>query len=272
MMKISKSKFVKSAISILLVVMMLLSAGMSSIIAATVDMVSTGADISEGTVLYLYPSHSDWRKNNERYAAYFIGNNSDVWASMTKVSETDYYSVTAPSGTWKNVIFCRMNGSTTENKWDNRWNQTEDLTYDGTKNLFTVTGKNGDKYTGTWSTYPPTPSSAEGQYLTIYSYSDSDYDKLTLTESNGTNTNTVLNAVTQPSEKVFGSLTWKSSGQLQLTNGYSNSVTASLSGAAAASGNRIYVDFSAAGANWGSGHFLSITSLSNKDKTTRIMN
>ena len=231
MMKISKSKFVKSAISILLVVMMLLSAGMTSIIAATVDMASTGVDITGGTVLYLNPSHSDWRKNNERYAAYFFTNSSSAWANMTGVSGTDYYSVTAPSGTWNNVIFCRMNGSLSENKWENKWDQTVNLTYDGTKNLFTVTGKDGDKYTGTWSTYTPTPSSTEGQYLTIYSYSDSGYDKLTLTESNGTNTKTVLNAVTQPSEKVFGSLTWKSSGQLQLTNGYSNSVIASLSDA-----------------------------------------
>ncbi|MGN0503644.1 MAG: InlB B-repeat-containing protein [Ruminococcus sp.] len=106
---------------------------------------------------------------------------------------------------------------------------------------------------------------AKGQYLTIYSYSDSGYDKLTLTESNGTNTKTVLDAVTQPSEKVFGDLTWKSSAQLQLTNGYSDYVSAFLSGATTTSGNRIYVDFSAAG-TWGSGHYLSITSSSNNGK------
>lgn len=112
-----------------------------------------------------------------------------------------------------------------------------------------------------------TPSFVEGRYLTIYSYSDSGYDKLTLTESNGTNTNTVLNAVTQPSTEVFGELTWKSSGQLELTNGYSDYVSAFLSGGTTTSGNRIYVDFSDVVSNWGSEHYLSITSSSNSNKT-----
>ena len=133
MMKISKSKFVKSAISILLVVMMLLSAGMSSIIAVTVDMVSesanvelaeTGANITGGTVLYMYPLNSEWHQNNERYAAYFSNQSDNAWASMEKVSGTKFYSVTAPSGTWTEVIFYRMNGGSTENNLNNMWNQT----------------------------------------------------------------------------------------------------------------------------------------------------
>ena len=76
--------------------------------------------------LYLSPN-ANWKADGARFAAYFFGN-GDTWVSMTAVEgETDLYSVEAPSG-YPNVIFCRMNPATTENGWDNKWNQTGDLT------------------------------------------------------------------------------------------------------------------------------------------------
>ncbi len=104
-----------------------------------------------------------------------------------------------------------------------------------------------------------------GQYLTVYTFSEDGYDKLTVTESNGTTTNTVVDALPQPDTATFGIETWDASAQMQLTNGYSSSVTAQLSGEST-SGTVIYVDFSNAGSNWGSGHYLSVTSSTNSGK------
>ncbi|MBO5106829.1 MAG: hypothetical protein J6B97_00145 [Bacteroidales bacterium] len=95
-----------------------------------------------------------WKSDGARFAAYFFGN-GDTWRSMTAVSgQTNMYECTIPSG-YTSVIFCRMNGGTTANSWDNKWNQTVDLSLsDG--HMFTITNPwngSGDKATGSWSTF-----------------------------------------------------------------------------------------------------------------------
>ena len=110
------------------------------------------ATIPAGTKLYLTPN-SNWKADNARFAAYFFGN-GEAWVSMTKVEgETDLYELTSPSKSYSNVIFCRMNPSTTANNWSNKWNQTSDLVYDGTNNHYTVKAGTWDKGGGTWSYY-----------------------------------------------------------------------------------------------------------------------
>ena len=116
-------------------------------------MTASAADIPAGTVLYLVPS-ANWNESNARFAAYFFGSAGNAWVSMTKVAgESNLYEVTAPAGTWTNVIFCRMNPSASANNWNNKWNQTSDLTYNGTSNCYTVKEGTWDKGGGTWSTY-----------------------------------------------------------------------------------------------------------------------
>ncbi|MBR5133477.1 MAG: starch-binding protein [Alistipes sp.] len=105
-------------------------------------------------VLYLKPN-ANWKVDNARFAAYFFGA-GETWADMTLVEgETDIYSVDAPAG-YPNVIFCRMNPSATDNNWNNKWNQTADLTVptDGT-NLYIVKENTWDNGGGTWSVYTP---------------------------------------------------------------------------------------------------------------------
>lgn len=107
--------------------------------------------------LYLKVSHSDWTKGGERFAAYFFSGDGtkgiETWVSMTSVGNNTY-ELTIPDGGWKEVIFCRMNGSTTDNSWGNKWNQTENLTIPTNgNNCFTVSTKPNDKYNGTWSKY-----------------------------------------------------------------------------------------------------------------------
>ena len=80
--------------------------------------------------LYLFPTGS-WKQNNERYAAYFFeSGKSDSWYSLTSLTGCSYfdgaYELTPPQG-YTNVIFCRMSGTTTENNWDNKWDQSGDL-------------------------------------------------------------------------------------------------------------------------------------------------
>ena len=94
-------------------------------------------DIVGGTVLYMKPN-ATWKANNARFAAYFFGNNdTNAWASMEFVVD-DTYSVTAPEGTWTNVIFCSMKGDNQTNDWNNKVQQTADLKYDGENNLYDI--------------------------------------------------------------------------------------------------------------------------------------
>ena len=108
------------------------------------------------TKLYLKPN-ANWMADGARFAAYLWGNGvTAVWYEMTLVEgETDIYEFTLPEG-YENIIFCRMNPSTTANDWNNKWNQTGDLKVptDG-KNLFTLAADVWDGATTTWDTYTP---------------------------------------------------------------------------------------------------------------------
>ena len=151
------------------------------------------ANIPAGTKLYLTPN-SNWKQSNARYAAYFFGN-GDAWVSMTKVSgETDLYEVTSPNKNYTNVIFCRMNPSASANNWNNKWNQTADLTYDGTNNHYTVKAGTWDKGGGTWSYYGQSVEVMVGLKYTPEKILDG--DEVTFTAS-------VVNAEGQYSVKYY---------------------------------------------------------------------
>ncbi|MBQ5924679.1 MAG: hypothetical protein IIW97_05000 [Alistipes sp.] len=104
-------------------------------------------------VVYLKPN-SNWTQSNARFAAYFWGGTTgEKWVSMTAVGDGTY-EAHLPEGYdyGCNIIFCRMNPSTTANNWNNKWNQTSDLkTPTDGKNLYTVKAGTWDKGGGTWS-------------------------------------------------------------------------------------------------------------------------
>lgn len=104
-------------------------------------------------VVYLKPN-SNWMQSNARFAAYFFGGTTgEKWVSMTAVGDGTY-EAHLPEGYdyGCNIIFCRMNPSTTANNWNNKWNQTADLkTPTDGKNLYTVKAGTWDKGGGTWS-------------------------------------------------------------------------------------------------------------------------
>ena len=112
------------------------------------DMASTNI-----THLYLKPN-DNWKNNSPRNSAYFYGN-GEKWVDMEKTKigdDENFYKVTIQVG-YPNVIFCSMNKNTTGNSWDDRWNQTGDLTIptDG-NNLFTLPAGSWDGATTSWST------------------------------------------------------------------------------------------------------------------------
>ena len=105
-------------------------------------------------VVYLKPN-SNWTQSNARFAAYFWGGTTgEKWVSMTDADKDGIYEVHLPEGYdyGCNIIFCRMNPSTTANNWNNKWNQTSDLkTPTDGKNLYTVKDGTWDKGGGSWS-------------------------------------------------------------------------------------------------------------------------
>ncbi|NCC99317.1 MAG: hypothetical protein EOL95_06380, partial [Bacteroidia bacterium] len=131
----------------------------------------SAADIVEGTKLYLNPEAWNEYDSSEtdRFALFFYisGTSTGAFMDMTLVSgSTDTYEVTSPLGNYTNVIFCRMDGSTTANTWGNVLNQTEDLTYDGSNNIYNITGFQMDGWgikrsIGTWSSYTPLSVSSD---------------------------------------------------------------------------------------------------------------
>ena len=132
----------------------------------------SAVNMTGGEELYLTPN-SNWLQKDgngkaPRFAIYVYGS-GDAWASMTAVEgESNLYKAVVPKGNWTNVIFCRMNGGNTSNGWGNKYNQTGDLTYNGTQNWYTVKEGTWDNGGGTWALYAPeAPKSYKDITITI---------------------------------------------------------------------------------------------------------
>lgn len=94
-----------------------------------------------------------------RFALYLFGGDEEVtWIDFTASDEEGIYEATFDSETYPSMIIGRMNGSTTENNWDNVWNQSDDLTSPTANTLYTGNGYNNKKLQFTTETpYPPVP-------------------------------------------------------------------------------------------------------------------
>lgn len=113
----------------------------------TVTVTSQGGTIDK---LYFIPGIFD-SEASPRYAAYFFEGSKNEWVDMLKDSSMGYYYCTKPTISYSTVIFCRMNPSAADNKWPNKWNQTQDLTIPSDKDTYKYTNsKLEDKGTGEW--------------------------------------------------------------------------------------------------------------------------
>lgn len=100
-----------------------------------------------GNVVYLQVN-SEWATDGARFAVY-SWNDTEAWTDMTDKNNDGIYACTLPTG-HTNIIFCRMNPGTTDNNWDNKWNQTADLTFSADGNCYVLT--DGSWEAGTWTT------------------------------------------------------------------------------------------------------------------------
>ena len=122
---------------------------------ATVKVTTEAEPVVE--YIYLQPN-SNWVVDGARFAVYtWVDGAGDKWVDMVDSDGDGIYEV-VKSELNSNIIFCRMNPSTTNNNWDNKWNQTTDLVIptDGS-NLYTIADGAWDKGNGTWSTYNSAP-------------------------------------------------------------------------------------------------------------------
>lgn len=119
-------------------------------------------NLTGGEVFFLKPN-DNWKQGGARFAVYFFNDSKgkNTWVSMDKVSE-NIYTVTAPSGDWEKLIFCRMNPGNQTNSWDNKWNQSGNLTWGGTYNTLTVPSSSWDNFTTSWSTMSVTYVTGNG--------------------------------------------------------------------------------------------------------------
>ena len=113
------------------------------------------ANIKEGTIIYLKPN-SNWVQGNARFAVYFC-DNGEKWVDMTLCADGVYSAVTPAANNgdgFPKIIFCRMKPSPTANNWDNRWDQTVDITnYTEGKILYTINSGAWNNAGGTWGTW-----------------------------------------------------------------------------------------------------------------------
>ncbi len=126
-----------------------------AMILSLLPVMASAVTMTGGEVLYLKPN-SNWASASARFAIYVFGSSGSAWASMTDTDSDGVYEVTVPTGSWTNVIFCRMNPGSDINDWGYKWNQSGNLEYDGTNNLCTIAADQWDCGSNvTWSYYEP---------------------------------------------------------------------------------------------------------------------
>ena len=89
------------------------------------------APIPTTKTIYLKPGVWKTGESNERFAVYCWNSSGEEWYDMSLFVQNDcdgtvYKAEVDPQ--YETYIFCRMNNGDAENKWDNRWNQTENMT------------------------------------------------------------------------------------------------------------------------------------------------
>ena len=117
---------------------------------------------SQGTIdkVYFVPDSNNWPQASAWFAAYFFTSSNNEWRKLTKSGSK--YVCDRPSE-YTQMIFCRMNASSSYLGWSNVWNQTGDLNIPSDRDTFYLdSGQWGDGSwgaTGSWSstlsgTYP----------------------------------------------------------------------------------------------------------------------
>ena len=117
---------------------------------------------SDGTArLYFNMSSVSWwiADNGNQNFAYFFNNSTgkNAWSAHSVKYSGNIYYVTIPKGDWAGVILTR-NNTTTSPSWNNKWNQTDDITMSNTSNYISKFSENSTSVT--WETQKPTSTAS----------------------------------------------------------------------------------------------------------------
>ena len=100
-----------------------------------------------------------WNKDGARFAIHAFDNSQDPkifeWYSMETVDGEDGIFKADVDDKYPQLVVCRMKGDAPENIWDNKWNQTKDLSILEDEDLFSIKSGEGDNYDGAWSKFAP---------------------------------------------------------------------------------------------------------------------
>ena len=125
---------------------------------------------SDGTArLYFNKEAMDWwDADGAKLSAYFYNSSTNKFAGIAKQYSGNTYYVVIPKGSWTNVILTRHNNTTTTPSWNNKWNQTGDLTLSNTSNY--LSKFEDGKTTTTWGTSvkPTSTASVSAAASTIF--------------------------------------------------------------------------------------------------------
>ena len=106
---------------------------------------------SSDVTVWLVPN-DDWKSADARFAAYFFADGkTEIWRDLVadgKIDNKDAYKVNIPAY-YYGIIFCRMNPATTENNWNNKWTQTDNLdviNMTSTHSYFNITSWSGGSF------------------------------------------------------------------------------------------------------------------------------
>lgn len=107
-------------------------------------------EISAEKDVLFYKPNSQYASDGARFALYLFGQDPVIWRNFSS-SKDGYYKVDLAKydsggnriGLYNQVIICRMNGSTTANNWDNKWNQSGDITIANFDPKNAITNTNG---------------------------------------------------------------------------------------------------------------------------------
>lgn len=128
---------------------------------------------SDGTArLYFNMSAVDWwiagTDGNGNFG-YFFNNSTgkNAWSTHAVKHSGNTYYLVIPEGTWANVILTRNNTSTSPS-WNNKWNQTGDITLSSTSNYISKFSEGSTSVTWGTAVKPASNASATADPATIF--------------------------------------------------------------------------------------------------------
>ena len=99
--------------------------------------------------------NSNWKSEGAKFAIYYWDNNGDGWSAFMKTvpGETDMYEGWIPDN-YTNFKFVRLKNDAGTPNWENKWNETGNLTLHNGKTLYTIPSSSWDGADdNNWSTY-----------------------------------------------------------------------------------------------------------------------